>query len=344
MSHTTSHSFSRIARCVGFCIALFACLLSSDALAEGAALGAATPEQEAQAKLAYQEGDKSKKAGRIEDALAAFRYSYSIVASPNSHFMAVLMLQKLGRMAEAYREAKLVVVEAEQAAEFEEKYTKTADAAQDKANELRASIGLLTVTVDAPDDSTLTVAGREIDRADWGKEIAVDPGEVAVMLTTPTGETSRTVRLFASGSEGVTVGAPSSATPDPEPDSERGPTVEEDTGGGSTLRTVSYVGFAIGGAGVVVFAIFGGLTLSEFSDLEEQCPSGSCSPEQTSEGDAGRGYQTAANVGIVVGAVGLATGLALLIADLTQGGDTEKDARRPQFMVGPGSLGIARSF
>jgi len=67
------------------------------------------------------------------------------------------------------------------------------------------------------------------------------------------------------------------------------------------------VAFGAGGAGLVTFAIAGGLALGEDRALADRC-NGSCSESDLSKLDR---RTTVADVGIAVAAAGVATGLVL---------------------------------
>ena len=100
-----------------------------------------------------------------------------------------------------------------------------------------------------------------------------------------------------------------------------------------------------------LFAIFGGLHLSQHADLEDQCPNGQCPPELEEDADSGRTYQAHVGDGLVVGLVGVAAGAAMFFTtDWFIGGDakpTDKEAGwafRPQLRVGPGSVMVRGRF
>jgi hypothetical protein len=108
---------------------------------------------------------------------------------------------------------------------------------------------------------------------------------------------------------------------------------------------MGWVGIGIGAAGMLSFGIFGGLTMSEFSDMENLCPSNNCTADVESEADTGRTYQTVANVSLVVGLVGLVGGGTLLLLDSLEGDDeSDPDDSTPTVAVGPGSVVISGTF
>src|SRR4051794_40427151 len=74
------------------------------------------------AQKVYLQGTDHYRAGRLLEALAAFRASYDMVASPNSHIMIARTLRDKGDIAHAYAEYDRVVVEADQAILRDSKY------------------------------------------------------------------------------------------------------------------------------------------------------------------------------------------------------------------------------
>jgi hypothetical protein len=318
--------------------------MSSPALGAGASIDEATVEQKTQAGLAYKEAKAALDAGRKEEALVGFRKSYDIVASPNSLFMVVRTLQDLGRLAEAYRTNQEAIEVAEKAAAASPKYKETAVAARDKDKELTALIGLLTVTVSAPPGWTLSVNGMEVSEDAVSRPIAVDPGTATVELTTPQGNETKQIEVAAGASASLTIAPMTPVTP--EPSSDQGAEEEADDGEGPDgLLVTSVVALGIGGAGMILFGVFGGLTLSEYSALEDECGGGACSAADSAKGDDGRTFQTVANVSLIVGAVGLAAGTGLLIAALAQDDDgADTASTTPTLAVGPGSVVLSGSF
>jgi hypothetical protein len=97
------------------------------------------------------------------------------------------------------------------------------------------------------------------------------------------------------------------------------------------------VGFGVGGAGLVVGAVTGALSLSKTSQLgamcganKQQCPAGSLSAPRT--------LANVSNVGFGVGAAGVVAGVVGLV--LSRGGDPARPAAALRPLVGPGWLGV----
>jgi tetratricopeptide (TPR) repeat protein len=319
-------------------------LAALPAYAAGAGVGTATDEQKAEAGKSYQRGAEAFAAGELEKALEEFQRSLDVVSSPNSRLMLARTLAKLGRNADAYAELERTVVDAEAAAQIDKKYATTVDAARAELAELKPQVGLVSVRVSgSTSDDSLSVGGREIEQTNWDRPVAVAPGKVRVVLRTASGEAVREVDVPAGSSASVDI----SPTPPPaKPAAEPPPVVEVSTSSSNT-KTLGFVAGGIGLAGIASFAIFGGLNSAKFRKLEDECINSRCSPDLESERDQGKTYQTIANVSLVVGAVGIATGTVLLVI---AGGedDPQQEARTrsraPRLGIGLGYVDVSGSF
>lgn len=320
MSLRTSARVAVAAACL-----LTPALVTGPLQAQGASVESATPEQKKAAQKAFEKGMAAQKKKQPEEALAAFRDSYNHVASPNSHLMVARALAELDRLEEAYSEYESTIAEAKAAAQTDKKYEQTQQAAEKELGDVRAKLALLTVQVSgAGEGARVSVRGRELPASDWGKPIAVRPGSVTVELTTASGQkVTEEVTAEAGGSPSVTL---SPAAPAPAPArAEASAEASLDTGGGGpSMRTWAYVAGGVGIAGLATFGVFGALNNSKYGKLEDECSGGVCSKDLEEDADTGRTYQTIANVGLVVGIVGIGAGTALYFLS----GKEEKTADR----------------
>jgi hypothetical protein len=297
-------------------------------------------EQRAGAQKTFEAGSKLYDTRHYEEALAAFRASYQIVASPNSRLMVARCLRDLGRSAEAYREYDAVAAEASRRGD---RYKSTAEAATEERDELKPKIALLTVRVaDAPPEVTVKVGQGTLAAGEIGTALPFDAGAVVVTAEAPDGATARAeVTLTAGAASTVELRlvkkaeapiaapvAPASVGPKPASSSP------------SPLRTWAYVAGGVGGAGLITFAIFGTMTASKYSSLESACPDKQCPPDKQGDVDAGRTYQTVANVGLAVGLVGIAAGTTLFVLSLNE----PKDEHATTVAFGLGSATVGGHF
>ena len=99
---------------------------------------------------------------------------------------------------------------------------------------------------------------------------------------------------------------------------------------GSGLRTAGYVAGGVGLAGLALFAIAGLGAKSAYDKLEADCGRTPCTDEaHRSDIEGGRMMQTAANIGLATGLVGLGAGATLLVL----GNQSSTEKRGPSATV-----------
>jgi hypothetical protein len=111
----------------------------------------------------------------------------------------------------------------------------------------------------------------------------------------------------------------------------------------SSVSTLTYVGFGIGGAGLLVGSVTGLLAMSKASSVKSNCPDAKCPPSAHSDLDSTHTFATISTIGFVAAGVGAVIG----IIGLTTGGDAkEASARGPNMSlwVGAGSAGVVGAF
>ncbi len=310
----------------------------------GAFVDEATPEQQQAASAAYGQAMAHVNKGQYEEALAKFRESFSIVASPNTMVMIIRSLVELKRLREAYVAAVGAAAEAEEIAIYNRKYEKAAEELAANVEAIRGQIGLLTVIVKgAENDATLKVGGIVVPQDSWGKEVAVLPGAVEVVLTTPAGEVKEATSVAAGASGKVEIAAPAAQkAPEPlPPDDQAGSGWQ-----GPDRRLMAYIAGGVGALGFIGVGVFGTLSDGRLDLLERACAEPDyCDPELEFHADRGMAYQTVANVSLVVGIVGVGAGVGLWLWDFFDRGGVESAAAiRPTITVGPGSLGVRGRF
>ena len=143
----------------------------------------------ASALVKFEEGTAAYKAGKYLDALAAFRDSYQIEASPNTRFMIGTCFESLGKLGSAYSFFRRAAKEAEDRilATGDPRYAATRDAAQLRLRELEPKVPRLTVQVsgDTPKGFYLAVDGTELQQASYGIPLELDEGEHYILAVGP---------------------------------------------------------------------------------------------------------------------------------------------------------------
>jgi hypothetical protein len=297
-------------------LSLTAVGVTTRAQAQGASVETATAAQKKTAQKAFEQGMKALKAKKHDEALAAFKSSYEAVASPNSHLMVARELVELGRLEEAWEAYGKTAAEADAAAQKDQKYQNAADEARKEQNDLKKKLGFIDLdTTGTQAGDRITVRGREIPQGSWSQPVPAAPGSATVTLVHNDGtETSKDVTITAGQDTKVDFTPPKAAPPTAEPAKTSGEaSAKLDTSGHTNLRTWAYVAGGVGVAGVATFAIFGLMANSKHSKLQDNCPNNKCPADLQSDADAGKRDQTIANIGLVVGVVGLGTGTVLYL-------------------------------
>jgi hypothetical protein len=331
-------------------------LAPTDARAQqpGAAAPAGPSQQDvAEAKARFGKANGLYKAKKYKEALEEFRASYKAVASPNSHLYIARCQRDMDQKAEAYLEFDAVIAEAQTAGE---KYAATGEQAKTERDELGAKLALVTVNVANAPGATLTIGGKDVPAERWGKPFPATPGNVDIVLEAP-GKPAAKESVSANAGESKTI---SLSLPTGEAGGEISSGTGGDTGGGDTggsggddaapsggqspLRLPAYIATGVGVAGFVTFAVAGAMSRSTYSDLEQACGARPCPADRASDVSAGKTQQTVANVGLVVGGVGIAAGATLFLLSLRGGKKTEPAAAKTELVVGPAWLGARGTF
>ncbi|MDI1480630.1 tetratricopeptide repeat protein [Polyangium sp. y55x31] len=318
----------------------------SDAHAQAPA-AAATPSAAdiAEAKKKFESASTLFKAGKYAQAIEDFRASYAKVQSPNSHLYVARCLREMGKLVDAYLEFEKVAAEAQTAGE---KYAQTGETAKVERDELNTKITLVSVDVTTPESGArLTVGGVEVPQDRWGKPFPAMPGSVDIRLESGAKPAaSQSITTTAGESRTVSIGfaAPSSGGGSGDGGSGDGSGGGSETSGGKGMSGMRIGAFAAGGLGVagfVTFAVFGSMSNATYDDLKAAC-GGPCPADRQGDVDKGKMQQTVANVGLIVGAVGVAAGATLFVLSLKK--DKKPEAAHTELVVGPAHLGVRGTF
>src|SRR5690606_1721800 len=267
---------------------------------EGASIAHASKKQKAAARKPYRQALEALEAKKFDEALALFRESYAIAASPESLLLIARALVQLGREPEAYRELEAAIDLAEELAKVDDKYKETAESARKELDELSKKIALVVVTPSAQ----VTLGAEAVPTEALGRPLPYQPGKLQVSIRHTDGrETSEELELVAGERRELSTApppprtasapAPSVVAPAPSPEA------------GVSKRPLAY---GAGGFGVLGFGGFVGFTLLGRSANEREGCAASVCPEATLEdAEQSSSYRTLSLVGLGVGVLGLAS-------------------------------------
>jgi hypothetical protein len=191
------------------------------------------------------------------------------------------------------------------------------------------------------DKLTLRIGDEEVPTAAISLPQRVNPGRHTIKASYPG---SPDVELAVTVSEGQVRAVKIELNP-----VHAGPPLDESGEGGGELSPLVWVGFGVAGAGVIVGAITGGLSLKDASTAKEGCDDNLCRPGQ-GDASAKKRSTTLAHVSTASFAVaGAGAALGLVALFVLSGGDDQEEASpaagwtlRP--LIGVGSVGVSGSF
>jgi hypothetical protein len=297
-------------------------------------------------KLGY-DGIEAYNAGDFALASERLEAAYATLAVPSLGLWSARALSKRGRLVEAAERYRIVSTLPVPDTNREVHEAALREAAEERA-QLLPRIPLLTIEVHGhPQGGVVTLDGRALPDASLGAGLPVDPGPHHIELSARGRTVQRDVVLREGERMSVQLelyevaAAPAPVAPPPPapaPPPARPPPPGPAASSSSGLRIAGWIGLGLGGAGVLVGTIAGGVAVGQNGELDEVCVDDVCPP--TAEEDVGDydTTRTVSTLGFVVGAVGIAAGVVLLLVPSSDGGASVK-AR-----VGPGTGSVAISF
>ncbi len=340
-----------------------AALLLACTLVCGAA-GAQSDEQLAGARAAATEGAKAFQNGEYAKAIDFFSRAEKLVHAPPHLLYLARAHAKLGRLVDA-REIYIKIKREQLAANAPKAFKAAQQAATQELQALTPRIPRVTANVQGGGDKTsrITMDGRRVPDALVGIPRPVDPGKhvfkaFADGMVSPEkavevkeGANESVVLTLQPLQSGAATPAPAQQQPvDPAPAKDTG----KHSGGVSGMRVGAYAGFGVGAIGIgagVLFLLKKSSASSDADKLFNSCnPRGCTSAERSQVASLDKDASSAgtlSTVGFVVGGVGLATGVVLLVLD---SGKKKEDAVlrhgdlsvRP--LVGYRSVGVGGTF
>jgi hypothetical protein len=256
---------------------------------------------------------------------------------------------ELGKHVDAYKTFALVVRETTEHSDA--KYDQTREAAAGQLTVLDARVAKLVISLpDIPPGLVVTVDGAAIPERDLGAPVVLESGNhridakatgvapVRRELNLDGGEVKTITMSFKESDEGRSGAAPSGAS------RSGGPTTAERVTTptrSSAMRTVGYVAAGVGVTAVAVFAVTALMTKNTFQQLHDECLGGCSDGYHLSQIDRGKSLQTAANVSLIIGAVGLGTGATLIVLGAPK---NESSGASASFYPHGASISYAGSF
>jgi hypothetical protein len=188
---------------------------------------------------------------------------------------------------------------------------------EDAAKEIDAVAARLpwvVIRITGANNPDVTLDGVQVSAAAIGVKRPVNPGRHEVRASAPGSQSFKKSFAVVDG-QTVTVDIDLDVAPAPPMPPTTAPAVTAPSATpGTVWPTAGYAALGIGAAGIVVGSVAGGMFLAKRAELARDCPDSHCTPgEERTVAEYGR-LGAISSVGFVVGAVGLTTGVALLLS------------------------------
>lgn len=305
------------------------------------------------------EGDKKFSAKDPAGAMRAYEEAHKLVNVPTTGRELARAQEALGLFVEARDTCSLVTKMPKTPGEPAPFTTARAECA-DVAQALAPKIGTLRIVIEgvsADAKPEITIDGAPIP---GGTSVSrrVNPGRHMVKAAAPGYGESRAETTL---SEGGMLDVKLTLTPDGKAgkppvvgpgDPAKPPGTEEQPPDGPAIKKISplvYVGFGIGGAGLLAGGITGALAFSKAGSAKDQCVGNNCPSAAQSDIDSSKTMGTVSTIGFAVGVVGVGVGVVGLL--MSKPSSAAHAAARPSTaqrtvtpVVGPSSIGLAGTF
>lgn len=340
MNRTTA-LLGRISRSA-LAFATFALCVASTRLAH-----AQNGADKAAADTLFAEGKKLIAAGDTETACAKFEASLSKVRQLGAQMALASCYEKLGKTASAWGEFRALASAAAKARDGQRKRF-----AEEHATALEAKLSRLVIKVEPGyriDGLQVKRNGVEIETAELGTPVPVDPGDYTVEALAPGWVAwSTTIAVTLPGTVDVVVPALGKApikveeAPAQLASVRQSPSGDGSDDGGASRRKLAYI---VGGSGagmIAVSLIFGGVASSKWSESQDHCVDRVCDQEGVDLADSASTMGTVSTATFVVGTAALAAGAYLWFTSRSSETRAEATARARSLRVVP-TLGPAQT-
>jgi hypothetical protein len=328
------------------------------ALAPRAAAADPTDADRMTARTLAVEGQTALERSDYRTASDRFARADALVHAPTLLLGLARAQAGLGKLVEAHESYQRIVREGVRPGS-PPVFARAVDEATREVGTVAARLAWVTIDVSPPAGAAVVLDGVAISKAAVGAKRPVDPGVHHVRAMAP-GYAARDETFSVDESQKVTLtlalaAVPGGARPDApaqEGDSrDAKPAVgggpadvgADASGRGAGNRIAAGVAFVIGAGGLVTGGTAGVLALRKQRTLERACPAGACGTDRQADIDDFHQLTTMSTVGFVVGGIGVATGIVLLVTAPSDRPSAPSSARLSAF-VGPGTFGMRGEF
>jgi hypothetical protein len=336
---------------------LAAAAAAAVALGPAGAAAQPRPEAAAMAEALFQQGRELFKGGKYAEACPKLAESQRLDPKLGTLLNLALCHEKQGKTASAWAEYLSAANIAHRDGQKERE-----GFAREQLASVEKMLAKVTLKVSAPEPGlTVTLDDQPMSGAALGTPLPIDPGKHRITAGASGKKTwSSEIDVPAQGGE-VLVSIPAlevAEVPPPSPPPPAATVVippptapvapppivpPPAPATGNTSPVLMGVGFGVGGAGVVVGAITGIITLVNAGTIRGKCGSDNkCTPDQQSAIDSANTLANVSNASFGIGLAGVVVGVVGVV--LRPSAPAPRTGVRITPFVGPGTAGLAGSF
>lgn len=305
-----------------------------------------TDEELAAARALFSEAKDLEAAGEWAKALTKLEKVAKVVTTPQVRFHVALCHENLGRLVEAINGFELAAQEAEKTGA-----TDVLENAPKRAEALRARVAYLVLEVSGKVRvSKIYLDDRRVSIALAGTKIPVDPGEHRVEVRR---EGEVTYDMDVELAEGEThkleieIDDPApKEDPDPKPDPKPDPDIKTPPET-EMKRLPAYILAGVGVVSFITAGVFWGLRETTVSNIAANCEDADsltgCDPDDRELEDIAQTYDVTSKVMLGIGAVSLASGVALWFILAPEDGTPTTGKKKKKVSVAPTIGGVVVS-
>ncbi len=290
------------------------------------------------ARETFKQAMIQRQGGDVQGSLDKFKAAHALGQTPVTGVELGRTEMQLGQLVEA-REVFLSIARIPVAPDEGEKSTAARTEAAQLADDLQKRIPTLMVKVTTPAPNQtphVSVDGVDVPAVALAAPRKLNPGKHDVVAKLEGGpEEKASVELKEGETREVALavkpaGPGGAETP-------QKPAVET---GETHMNPLVYIGFGVGGAGLVVGSVTGVLAIKKANSVSSSCNGTSCPPSVKSDVTSGRTMATISTISFIVAGVGAAVGVYGLLTPI----HSEKSGARTSLVVTPTFTGFDGSF
>jgi hypothetical protein len=322
-------------------------LLLSFALLSTAAFAEPSAGDRATARTLAQEGQQALEGKNYPVAVDKFSRADALVHAPTLLLGLARAQVGLGRLVEAQENYNRIIRDGV-ASNAPHSWAKALEDATKEVAAIPARVPWVTITVLGPTNPEVIIDSTPIPTASLGVKRPVNPGSHTVRVSAEGYVPSeKSITLSEGQTTTVNIELEQVAT-DSAQVAKKGSVGADTTSpsGPDTRKIVAFSALGLGGAGVIAGTITGILALRKHDQIKKACNNGSQCDVNLNQASAIDSYHTVANistVSFIVGGVGAAAGVVLLLTQPKETAQTAKGAHVTPY-IGVGTAGVTGTF